>query len=189
MKQNQDVARLQEDVNFIRKIMAKTGGASNPQSIPLLWAAVNLIGWSLFDVSTAAAVVFWWSAVPIAMLASGFLANRHARAEGVDDCAIGRRTLWHWLALPVAIILLSIILWDGRVQLSDPTLKQLILLIVGFSYSMAGLHLDRSFLPGGIAMIIGILIFGFVPVFASTLVGICICAGLVMGTYHIGTRR
>lgn len=173
----QSVNQLQSDLSYLKNVVRrKEGQTSHSISIPLLWAAINLVGWSLYDFSITGANRFWMVAVPIGMLLSFALGYRHSRTHGELDPQLGKLNLWHWMTIPVAATALGFVL--GPLNLPHPALLQCLLLVIGLVYLLGGVHLDRTFLPGGIVLIGCVFLVGLVP---YTVVGLLVSFGLAAG--------
>ncbi len=106
--------------------------------IPLLWAALVLVGFSLLDLAPSLAGPFWLVATPVGFLVSTWAGRRAARASGVRDRASGRRHLLHWAGILIALTLLVPLVRSGA--LTGIAVGQAALLLVALGYWMDGVH-------------------------------------------------
>ena len=121
-----------------------------PRSIFMLWAAIYVIGFSLYDVDGPAAGIFWVIAGPSGGLLSFWLGRRWAARAGVQSRQTGMRHLLHWGSMTVAVFLAIPLLLVGSI---DPTaLARVILLIIAFGLFTAGLYLVRAYLWIGLVL-------------------------------------
>ena len=140
--------RLESDIRYVRNAMDRSERTPSPRSIYFLWAAIVLVGFPLADFAPRYVPVFWSIAGPGGGLLSGILGWRHARRIGQLDRSTGNRHMAHWGAMLVAIF--SIVVLGTVGSMNKDHMHQLILLVIGLSYFLAGLYLDPPLLWVGI---------------------------------------
>ena len=72
-------------------------------------------------------------------------------------------------------------------QLTWTGVTSLWILLLGLTYCLAGLHLERRLMPVGMALFAGYLIALFVPEYGFTVVGVFVALALSLQAY-LGTR-
>jgi hypothetical protein len=132
-----DLSSLERNLGVVRGALDRAQ-PRRPAVIPLLWAAVVLVGFSLLDLAPSLAGPFWLVATPVGFLASTWAGRRAARASGVRDRASGRRHLLHWAGILAALTLLVPLVRSGA--LPGIAVGQTALLLVALGYWMDGVH-------------------------------------------------
>lgn len=132
-----DLSNLERDLGVVRGALDRAQ-PRRPAVIPLLWAALVLVGFSLLDLAPSLAGPFWLVATPVGFLASTWVGRRAARASGVRDRASGRRHLLHWAGILIALTLLVPLVRSGA--LTGIAVGQAALLLVALGYWMDGVH-------------------------------------------------
>jgi len=178
-----EIERLESDLTFVRGVVSRSA-PPGPALIYWFWAIVCAIGFSLPDFAPQRMATFWMIVGPAGWLLSMFLGYRHAKRVGQLDAREGARHLAHWGVMLVTIGLAALLVRQGHVP--GEVMGPLAILIVAFSYVLAGLHLDKFLLlPGGL-MFVGYGVLLFVDDFSWTIVGALVaiglaCAGIAAG--------
>jgi hypothetical protein len=165
-----------EDLEFVRKALAREARAPFPRAVALLWAAIALVGFPLFDFAPSAVPVYWTFAGPLGFAISLWLGRRSARAAGLEDRAEAARWSRHWLGLLIAIALVVVASIAGR--LGWQTTGSTILLLLAAFYFTAGIHLHRGLLPVAALLGAGYLLVLFVEGRTWTWLGVATAAAL-----------
>jgi hypothetical protein len=178
-----EINQLHDDLRFVRDAVAR---GDSPQrrsaAIYVVWAVYVLVGYTLIDLYPRAAGWFFLAGGMLGGVASGFIARRMARQEGAHDRREARRSLLHWgvgivLAVACAMALAAVI-----PALRGPPAGQVIVVMIGLVYFLAGVHFDANFLWLGPVLMVGGVLVGFVPHYGWTALGTVIALGLVVPT-------
>ncbi|GMU66611.1 MAG: hypothetical protein AMXMBFR36_28850 [Acidobacteriota bacterium] len=166
-----------EDLEFVRRALARESRAPFPRSIALLWAGIALVGFPLLDFAREWAPPFWSLAGPVGFGISLWLGGRSARAAGLEDRTEAARWSAHWLGLVIAIGLVVVAAIAGR--LDWETTGSTILLLLATTYYGAGVHLHRGLLPVAALLAAGYLLVLFLDGKVWTWIGVATAAALV----------
>ncbi len=150
-----DAERLHEDLSFVRRAVDRPAPAG-PATIYWLWAAICLVGIALPDHSPRHVPLFWSIAGPTGWLVSLVLGYRHSRRVGQLDGREGLRHFAHWGILLGAVGIVLLLAHRGLV--APAGVGPVSLLLVGVTYLLAGLHLDRLLLLPGALMVAGVFV-------------------------------
>ncbi|HSP17870.1 MAG TPA: hypothetical protein VLQ79_00025 [Myxococcaceae bacterium] len=131
------LSNLERDLGYVRGALDRAQ-PRRPAAIPLLWAALVLVGFSLLDLAPSLAGPFWLVASPLGFLASVWAGRRAAARSGVRDRASARRHLLHWAGLLGALLLLVPLVRSGA--LAGGAVGQAALLLVAVGYWLDGVH-------------------------------------------------
>jgi hypothetical protein len=184
-----EINQLHDDLRFVRDAVARGDSPQRrPVAIYVVWAVYVLIGYTLLDFYPTAAGWFFLAGGVLGGIASGFIARRVARQEGAYDRREARKSLLHWgvgivLAIACAMALAAVI-----PALRGPASGQLVVVMIGLVYFLAGVHFDPNFLWLGPVLMVGGVLVGFVPHYGWTALGTVIALGLVVPTL-LPTRR
>lgn len=170
--------RMQEDLQYVRDVVRRSEVSATPRAIWYLWAAIGLVGFALVDLAPERVPLYWMVTAPAGFLASAWLGWRHGRALGQQSWREGRAHVLHWAALLVGVFLLVPLAASGA--LPGATLAQVILLLVGLGYVLAGVHLVRPLLWVGLLMVAGYGALFFVERYAWTAIGVLVALALVL---------
>jgi cell division protein FtsW (lipid II flippase) len=141
------------------------------------------VGFALNDFERSIAGYFWLVAIPAGFLLSIFLGRAHLRRHSERVARDGGIQLAHWIAIPAATTMMMVFSRDPNIAAA-----QMMLLIVALVYYLAGIHLQRVWLYGSIAMLVGIFLIPVLPGYPFTIVGACVAISLIMGAIA-GTAR
>jgi len=178
-----EINQLQDDLRFVRDAVARGDSPQRrPAAIYIVWAVYVLVGYTLIDLYPRAAGWFFLLGGVLGGIASGVIGRRLARQEGAYDRREGRRLALHWgvgivLAIACAMALAAVV-----PALRGTAAGQLIVVMIGLVYFLAGVHFDRNFLWLGPVLMVGGVLVGFVPRYGWTALGTVIALGLVVPT-------
>lgn len=179
--------QLEADLGYVRDAVRKSERERSPKAIYLLWAGIALLGFALVDFSRPLVGPYWAVAGPLGGAISFWLGWREGRSRGQLNREIGVRHALHWLAMMVAIWLTIPLAIMKKVDWE--VLNPIILLIIALGWFLAGVHLDRPLRWLGLLMAAGYVGVLFVPVYAWTLLGLLVAAGLVTTAFLTGRER
>jgi hypothetical protein len=182
-----ETEQLAQDLEFVRDAVERRGRkpAATPFAIGLLWGLIALAGCVFNDFDPRHCWIYWLCVPPVGYAVSTMIGGRQAFALGEWDHELGMRHAMHWSCLfwvGIPIILLAV---TGRIN--GWTMGQLMLLLSGVVYYLAGVHLDRRFLVPGIALVAGAAALTYVTRYAWTVVGVVVCVSLVV-SFGAGRR-
>jgi hypothetical protein len=179
--------QLESDLGFVRQVVADADRQRrSPAAIPLLWAAIVLVGFPLIDFAPHLVGNYWAIAGPVGFLISAFIGWRSAQSSGQLRKDEGMRYLLHWGGLLIAIGLAVLLIPFGVIR--GESVSPIILLLLAMAYFFGGIHLERSMLPIGILLAIGYVVVLFVPRYAYTFLGAMVSLALVISAVT-GSRR
>ena len=122
---------------------------------------------------------FWPIAAFVGFLISFWISARAARSGGIilrrDD---GARHGLHWGSLFVVIA--AIVFIASQHDLEGWVVAQIITLVVGVTWYLGGLHLDRNLLLPGIVFVVSAPLVDYLAPYPWTIVGIAIAASLIV---------
>jgi len=168
---------LTDDLEYVGGLLRKSERGTSPFGIYLLWAGMVLVGFSLVDFAPQRVGLFWCIGGPLGGVLSAILGQRHGVKIGQVNRSEGIRHGWHWFGMMLAIALAVPLGVTGAVDWR--VLSRVFLLIIGLTYFLAGVHLERPLMWAGLVMMAGYVALFFIPAFGWTLVGILVAAALV----------
>ena len=190
--------RVRDDLDYVRGAMERTGNVHVP-AVYLMWAAICLVGFSMPDFITNGWVgwsyngIGWYWAVmgPVGFAASWWLSARANDRAGQMSRRTGIRWGLHWAAFGATGVLGIALALSGHVGWE--IYGALWVLLLGLSYTLAGVHLEQRLLPIGLMLGVGYLTILFLPQYgwiaAGALTAIALIAQAIMGTRANGSAR
>ena len=175
-----DLSNLERNLGYVRGALERAQ-PRRPAAIPLLWAALVLVGFSLLDLAPSLAGPFWLVASPIGFLASVWAGRRAARTSGVRDRASGRRHLLHWAGLLAALTLLLPLVRSGA--LTGIAVGQAALLLVALGYWLDGVHHLPANRWVAVALVAGYLASFVLHRHVWLLVGAVVAGALIISSF------
>lgn len=178
-----DTQSIKEDLAYVRAAANRSECVHIP-SIYLLWAAICLCGFPLVDFAGPGSwsiPVYWFIAGPVGGLLSWWLGHRAVHQTGQVDREEGRRWAFHFLSFGGTGLLGFGMVATG--QLTWVGFTSLWILLLGLTYILAGLHLERRMLPVGVVVLAGYLIALFVPEYGFTTMGVMVAVALSLQAY------
>lgn len=124
------------------------------EGLLLILAALSAIGIGITDFAPEYGFRYWLAMVPAFAIASTVTAWSRARRAGVSGTTVIRDQLFHWLGLALAVQLVFMLQWTGRLNNADAGLVAL--LALSLTTFLAGVHFDWrlclvGILLGGVA--------------------------------------
>jgi hypothetical protein len=179
--------RAEEDLGYVRDLVARSQREDTPRGIWYLWAAIGGIGFALIDFRPHSVGLFWLVAAPLGFLASMWLGWRHGRALGQESRQEGRAHMLHWGGMGGAILL--VVFFAARGHLTGEEIAQAILLVVALGYFLAGVHLARPLLWVGLVLAVAFLGVEYVGGYVWTTVGAVMALALLVTAHVQGEAR
>lgn len=174
--------KLNDDLQYVAATVRRQEKAVGIPSIFYMWAVIVLIGFALPDFAPQYAGLFWFIAGIGGGALSWWMGARAERKQGYFDVEEGKRNGYHWLIGGLGYILVGLPMILGKV---DPGVGSIyFLLLTGVLYSLAGIHLQRGLLPGGLIALAGFVLLTVVELpYTWTLTGVFISLALVLGGF------
>jgi hypothetical protein len=116
------------------------GRSRGGEGLVLTLAALSTVGIGITDFAPSYGFRYWMAMVPVFGLASTYTAWSRARRAGVSGSAVIRKQIFHWLGLALAVQLIFMLQWTGRLNNADAGLVAL--LALGLTTFLAGVHFD-----------------------------------------------
>jgi hypothetical protein len=123
---------------------------------------------------------------PAGTIMSGIIGWRHSARIGQASRRLGIRHGQHWVATLAAVFLVVPLGVRGEVEWSK--VQQVMLLILSFSYFLAGIYLDRPILWVGLLMACAYVAMFYITAYGWTIVGVVVALGLVVAGLSKGRR-
>ena len=178
---------IHEDISYVRDLVSRSERDRAPAAIYLMWAAICLVGFPLADFATEYVGFYWMVMGPAGTIMSAILGWRHSAKIGQASRSVGIRHGQHWVATLAAVFLVVPLGVRGVVEWGE--VHQVMLLILAFSYFLAGVHLERPIMWVGLLMACAYVVMFFVTTYEWTLVGIVVAVGLAVAGLSRGRRR
>jgi hypothetical protein len=185
-----DVDQIRDDLGFVRAAVARRDGAPLLCTTPYyIWAVYVLIGYSLLDINVLWANWFFAIAwIPVGA-ACGIAQHFWTRKHGEIDRDTDRKTHRHFVTGSVLAVAAVIGLACCCPAFRGPVTGQVMVILFGIIYFLAGVHLDPSFLWLGPILIVGGITVGLVPHYGWTALGAVIAGGLCAAAMINGRRQ
>ncbi|HET6248109.1 MAG TPA: hypothetical protein VFE47_10470 [Tepidisphaeraceae bacterium] len=184
-----DAARIEQDLHYVRGVLARREHNPAPTPILYVWAVYVLAGYTMIDFAPAVSEWFFM----FGGIAGGFLCwifgRQHARREGEYDRAKVRRMTLHWMVGILLSLLFTFALAAVIPSLRGTAASQVLVVMIGLVYFLAGVHFDRQFLWLGPVLMIGGVLVGLAPRYGWTCLGAIIAMGLVVPTFFRHSRE
>jgi len=179
--------RIDNDIRYVRGLVSESDRSGSSSAIYFMWAAICLVGFPLADFAPQYVGIFWMIAGPLGGFASFALGWRHSVRMGQMRRDVGVRHGLHWTGMMVAIFLVVPLGVTGTIAWS--AVHRIILLLLGLSYFLAGVHLDRPLLWVGLLMIVAYVALFFIQAYQWTIVGIAVAVALAVAGLAGGKKR
>ncbi len=172
--------KLGSDLEYVRSVVDDAEAASSPPAIYWLWAAISLVGFSLYDHDPRIGGLFWSIAGPLGSIASFALGWAWSRKHGQSSMQVARDHALHWIGMLAAIFLAVALAVRGVI--GEEGLARVILLILAFGYYTAGIYLVRRMLWIGVLLAGCFVAMLFMDGLGWTFVGILLALSLVLSS-------
>jgi hypothetical protein len=176
-----ETQQLHEDLRFVRRAAARRVADPTPRAIAWMWGAFILVAFALLDFNLRVALWLFAVGAPLLGVASGVVGAMHGRRHGEVDRRAGKLHVLHWGTIFLGMLALVVLAAKQRV--SGEGVGQIATLIVGIVYFLAGVHLDRRWMPSGLLLIIGSAAITFVPRYPWTVLGVVVSLAVVLPTF------
>lgn len=174
--------QLEQDLRFLRDAVERRDApARTSRAIMTYWAIHVAIGYTLIDFAPKYAGLFFLVFGIVGGIFSAWMGARESRESGVRDRKAGRREFLHWSSIWLAIAA-AIALGITR-HLDGQTIGQMVAMLIGLIYFLAGVHFDRNFIWLGLILMAGSILVSFLPGYGWTCLGLIIATGLLLPTF------
>ena len=169
------------NLQFVKNAVERKERDANrtPMWIPVLWGTVALAGCVVNDFNPRHSWLYWGLVPVLAFLASWLIGGRAALASGEYDGATGIRVGLHWSSIFYGAIPVVCLAFAGKINGQE--VGQLLILVSGIVYFLAGVHFDRRWMLSGIVMILGAALLTYVTRYGWTTLGVLLFTALTVG--------
>ena len=175
--------QLQQDLQFVRAaVVRREHGRRGPAVINYIWAIYVLVGYTLMDHNMAAAGWFMMIGGIVGGVLSSIAGKHDSQRRGEHDADAARRPFLHFFAGIMLAIVATAALAAVIPDLRGTRGSQVLVVMIGIIYFLAGVHFERYFLWLGPVLIVGGVLVGFIHQNAWTLLGAVIAVGLIIPT-------
>ena len=175
----QPTQKFEEDVAFVREAVEKRDRRQyNSIAIAVLWAIILTAGYIINDFRPEVSRLFWPIAASIGFLISIWIGVRAKRVEGIAKRSDEAKHVLHWISLFFTTTAIAFIAL--RHGLDGWVMGQFMTLIVGVTWYLGGLHLDRRFLLPGVVSIVSAPAVDYLAPYPWTMAGLAIVASLII---------
>jgi hypothetical protein len=177
-----DIKQIHEDLRFVREAVDRHD-RQPPRALTIywVWAAYVLVGYALLDFAPRAANWFFMIGGITGGILSALIGKRASHHAGEIERAQGRREALHWI-LGILLAIAATIALAIVLHLPGQSAGQLVAVMIGLVYFLAGVHFDRNFLWLGPILMAGGIVVGLIPHYGWTTLGIIVALGLVIPT-------
>ncbi len=174
--------QAQQDLRFVKEAVARRERTARPIAVYWVWAVYVLIGYTMIDFAPRWSGWFFMIGGIAGGMISGMLGRRMQRQLGEVDRQDAHRTTLHFMGGILLAVIFSFALAVLSPPLRSPLIGQVLVVMIGLVYFLAGVHFDRNFLWLGPLVMAGGVLVGLVPRYGWTALGIVIALGLVVPT-------
>jgi hypothetical protein len=175
--------QVQQDLRFVKEAVARRDQtAQRPIAIYWVWAVYVLVGYTLIDFAPNVSGWFFMIGGIAGGVLSALLGKRAQHQLGEVDRDDAKRKGLHFMGGIVLAVLFSFALAAVSPPLRSTLVGQVLVIMIGLVYFLAGVHFDRNFLWLGPLVMAGGVLVGLVPRYGWTALGVVIALGLVVPT-------
>ncbi len=185
-----DASQLQDDLHFVREtVVRREASRHRPNAVYWVWAAYVLIGYTLIDFAPAVSGWFFMIGGVAGGILSAWAGRRYAQVLGEIDRRRRRTIGWHFGGGIVLSVVFSFALAAVIPEIRNNRAGQVLVVMIGLVYFLAGLHIDPNFLWIGPILMVGGVLVGLVPRYGWTCLGAIIAVSLVLPTLFPALRK
>lgn len=168
---------VHSDLAYVADALRRRETDVSPWPIQVAWAIYTAVGFTFVDFLPLYCSWWFFGAGIANMVFCVVVGKRYAREMGDDDSLRRRRVGTHWSACFLGIIPLVFIV--NMKHVDPPVISQLVILVIGIVYFLAGVHFDRRYYPLAYMLLIGSVVTGLPAHGIWTGLGVLVGAGLV----------
>src|ERR1041384_167577 len=170
------INELKEDLGFVAGAVRRSEERM-PASIFVMWAILVPIGFALADINGDWCGFYWFFVGPAGGVVSWLMGRSAEKRAGQRDRELGLRYAKHWGICALAFLMVG--LTFGSITVDWHATIAAFMLVSALAYSLAGVHLHRSFLPSGLIMFAGYAALIMLPIsHVWTTTGLIVSAAL-----------
>lgn len=167
-----------EDLAFIAAALKRRETDVTSWPIAMYWALYTVVGFTLIDFMPRYGGFWFVGMGVVGALFSVWCGCQSERTSGLFDAQKGWRYLLHWGSIVLGIAGVAGIVIGRGVDVMIAS--QMIVLVVGMIYFLAGVHFDRRYLPLGLLLVAGSVVTGLLGTGVWTTLGVLLAIGLVL---------
>ena len=173
------IDRVKEDLDYVASAIRREDLDDGVPVIYYLWAVLVAIGWALPDFAPRWTGLYWIIAGPAGGLLSWWIGTRRGTCAGINDTALGRRYAYHWSLTFFALLLVFLPAIFGKISADTAAIN--VLLVIGLTYTLAGVHLERPLLWCGLLVFAGYVALSTIELpYLWTITGLVVAASLIL---------
>ncbi len=183
-----DANSVAANLQFVKDAVARKerDNGMTPMWVPVLWGTIALVGCVINDFDPRFSWMYWGIVPTLGFLACWIVGGRAALAMGEYDRETGMKIGLHWGTIFYGAIPIVCLAVAGKIDGQEA--GQLLILISGIVYFLAGVHFDRRWMLSGIVMILGATLLTYVTRYGWTTLGVLLFAALTIGFARPGPR-
>lgn len=183
-----DADAIAADLQFVKDAVTRRDRETRrtPIAIPILWGTIALAGCLINDFNPRYAWAYWGVVPVIGFFLSWLIGGRAAFSTGDYDSATGIRMGLHWGSIFFAALPIWLMAWAGKIGGQEA--GQLLILVSGIVYFLAGVHFDRRWMAPGFVMMLGAAVLTYVTRYGWTVLGVMLFVALVV-SFSLTPRR
>jgi hypothetical protein len=181
--------QIRDDLSFVRGVVARRGESPVIPAMYYIWAVYVFVGYTLLDVNVRWANWFFLLAWFPAGAACGIVRRHSVQKLGERDDAANQKRRMHFMVGSLLAVGGVIGLACCVPTFRGPVTGQVMVVMFGLIYFLAGVHIDGSFLWLGPVLIVGGIVVGLVPHYGWTALGVVIAGGLCAAAVLAARRQ
>jgi hypothetical protein len=176
------INELKEDLGFVAGAVRRGEEGALP-SLFILWSILTPVGFALADFAPLYCGLYWLVVGPAGGVASWWIGRRTALRTGQIDRKLGRRYGLHWLVIGVAYVLIAANAMTGHMNAGGAISS--FMLLTAIAYTLAGVHLSRTFLASGLVLFAGYVALVWLPLqYVWTTTGLIFAVAMLAGAFQ-----
>src|SRR3954464_8814260 len=167
-----EVESVAADLRFVKDAVERKEQSSRrtPVAIGVLWGTIALAGCLINDFNPRYAWTYWGVVPVIGFWVSWWIGGRAVFSSGDYDRGMGIRTGLHWGSIFLAALPIWLLALAGKIDGQEA--GQLLILVSGIVYFLAGVHLDQRWMWPGLVMMVGAAALTYVTHYGWTMLGV-----------------
>jgi hypothetical protein len=176
-----EVESVAADLRFVKDALDRKQREvrRTPVAIPILWGLIALAGCCINDFNPRYSWTYWGIVPVIGFLLSWLIGGSAMFKAGEYDRETGVRIGLHWGSIFLAAVPVWLLACAGKIDGQEA--GQLLILVSGIVYLLAGVHFDRRWLWPGLVMMVGAGVLTYVTRFGWTALGVMLFVALIVG--------
>jgi len=168
------MSTTKNDLTYVQKALSRAQSNKSIPAIYFLWGCIVFAGFVLVDINVSWVTPFWLVAAPLGMAASAWLGYRYSQQLGQQDRENAAQQMKHY---GIMMIFIFTAIFSKEYQS--------ILLLIGLSYSLAGIHLERAMLWLGLLSLALYIAIQFDIIASSSILGALFAFGFFITSWSL----